>query len=83
MTTAVLKQALEALEGLFSGKRNDNRAYELSAAIAALRHEISQPDCRGCRWYIPVDGSSCWHPECTNGDKFQALPKVVLYKVTK
>ena len=46
----------------------------------------SQPDCRGCKNLETVEGDDDWehycaHP-CTNGDKFQALPKVVLYKVT-
>jgi hypothetical protein len=45
------------------------------------RQAISQPDCRGCKnfglCYFSAEGLIC-----TNGDKFQALPKVMLYKVT-
>ena len=83
MTTEVLKQALEALEMIEEyGAPTLLSGVKVRDSAAALRTAISQPDCRGCE-LIFVRGDGCHQPDCTNGDKFQALPKVVLYKVTK
>ena len=83
MTIEVMKQAVDALE-----KSIDNfpANAQHQNAITSLRQAISQPDCRGCKNLETVEGDDDWehycaHP-CTNGDKFQAMPKVVLYKVT-
>ena len=55
-------------------------------SITTLRQAISQPDCRGCDSFVYGDDlykDGCNAASvCTNGDKFQALPKVMLYKVT-
>ncbi len=91
MTIEVMKQALEALYGLFeSGGVAVWRLGGSAAprdAITALRQAISQPDCRGCEYAlrtasvrIRVLDLECDY--CTIGDKFQAMPKVMLYKVT-
>ena len=77
MTIEVMKQALDCLV------RKD---YRPDLAIVTLRQAISQPDCRGCEHVEGFDTPFCGlerqFGRCTNGDKFQPLPKVVLYKVT-
>jgi hypothetical protein len=78
MTIEVMKSALEALESI-------ENPVEVTDAITALRQAISQPDCRGCRDHLT---GICLRErfdeptDCTNGDKFQALAPVRLYKVT-
>ena len=58
----------------------------LETEIAAMRQAISQPDCRNCEWAMTDEDGEIEASEfcktCTNGDKFQALPKIMLYKVT-
>jgi hypothetical protein len=63
----------------------------LETEIIVLRQAISQPDCRGCVHFFTsaelgecddVEGGCYLAGICTNGDEFQALPKVMLYKVT-
>jgi hypothetical protein len=39
-------------------------------------------DCRGCEHYYNCKLRVGTATDCTNGDKFQALPKVMLYMVT-
>jgi len=88
MTIKVMKQAKEALGcgRIMAADADGNYTREVTPkvvtdAIAALDQAISQPDCRGCKnfglCYFSAEGLIC-----TNGDKFQALPKVMLYKVT-
>jgi hypothetical protein len=86
MTIEVMKQTLEALEQITS-PLHVSEAIRIGTAQAALRQAISQPDCRGCEHSLrSVSGKTLIKnvqcDDCTNGDKFQALPKVVLYKVT-
>jgi len=39
------------------------------------------PDCRTCEWFAENDaGYVCLIVRCTNGDKYQPAPKVVLWK---
>jgi hypothetical protein len=55
--------------------------WDEKALIFVNAVKASQPvDCRGCSYFqddiwcgLPMQG-------CTNGDKFQELPKVMLYK---
>jgi len=83
MTIEVMKQALEALESVADGAENP---METRAAITALRQAISQPYCQLCDTFVPGDDlykDGCNAASvCTNGDKFQALAPVRLYKVT-
>ena len=88
MTIEVMKLAVDALESVADGAENP---METRAAITALRQAISQPDCRGCEHFFTTDelgedddveGGCYLMGLCTNGDKFQALAPVRLYKVT-
>ena len=94
MNQAVLKQALEALQTARKEMRDWHFEHpaikEIDASITALRTAIRLADCRECANYIVQSGEgACALPtiitpaSCTNGDKFVALSKVVLYKVTK
>jgi hypothetical protein len=55
----------------------------INLAIEALeKYHASTPSCRECNGiyqYPDDDGHYCDRP-CTNGDKFQALPIVQLYR---
>ena len=86
MTLEVMKHALDALEilNLRGGILAD---YEdvCTNAIAAMRQAISQPDCRWCTSVAFCSSrfsNEKMFEDCTNGDKFQALTPVRLYKVT-
>ena len=94
MTIEVMKQAADALEKitrhfgirrLYASNLKDTEVRgEAHKAITALRQAISQPDCRWCEW-VMVDENDALYCDvggCTNGDKFQALAPVRLYKVT-
>ena len=92
MTQEVLKQALEALEyavmsagGETGCDHHKNICFCLeNKAITALRTAISQPDCRGCKRFVYCENRFDDEPlyeNCTNGDRFVALPIVKLYKV--
>ena len=61
-------------------------ADSLEEVITALRQAISQPNCRGCLDYLSEDDfgpeqCACVH-SCINGNKYQALPVIRLYKAT-
>jgi hypothetical protein len=77
--TDPIKLAIEALEksqDLFPSIGRNR------LALAALRS--IKPDCRGCNGiyqYQEDDVQYCARP-CTNGDKFQALAPVYLYRRT-
>jgi len=92
MTIEVMKQALEALEinRIMAKDANGNYTREVTPkkitdAITALRQVISLPDCRLCA-IAERAGEDIYFvddcKDCTNGDKFQALAPVRLYKVT-
>ena len=79
MTIEVMKQALKSLSELPNCDSVEDYGHHYEIVETALRQAISQPDCRNCRHCV----NGCILDEgCTNGDKFQALPKVMLYKVT-
>jgi hypothetical protein len=79
---------------IFTGDPPDGFKTWIEFAGSNVRHGIRvsridhnpQPDCRGCNTFMPGDDlykDGCNAASvCTNGDKFQVLPKVVLYKVT-
>jgi hypothetical protein len=80
--------------GNYNNNRVDDEWQGWKAGRESMREEaakvcdeIGQPDCRGCEYaYRAASGRvlvcnlEC--DDCTNGDKFQALPKVMIYKVT-
>lgn len=46
-----------------------------------LRAQLEAPDCRTCVCYYTDDvGPACLKNGCTNGDKYQPEPKVVLWR---
>jgi hypothetical protein len=91
MTIETDKLALAALERVDYFIDCEHPAMQgVKSAITALRQAISQPDCRGClharhgytseREFVIEDVPLC--KDCTNGDKFQPMEPVRLYKVT-
>jgi hypothetical protein len=81
MTIEVMKQAVDALESVAEGAENP---METRAAITALRQAISQPDCTNCYAFHANFGECDYEKAypCINGNKFDPMPKVLLYMVT-
>jgi len=54
-------------------------AFAARAEHATLRFVTQAPDCRLCHYYAGLEG--CFNcTGCTNGDKYQAAPAVVLWR---
>jgi hypothetical protein len=79
MTIEVMKQALQSLLELAYCDSGEEYGHYYEIVETALRQAISQPDCRGC---AQLHSDELCQLGCTNGDKFQALAPVRLYKVT-
>ena len=54
---------------------------ELEDGDCTVGPKAAQPDCRNCEWIAENDaGHVCLQSVCTNGDKYEAAPKVVLWR---
>ena len=55
---------------------------DLGLQYDALVHLAAQPDCRTCDYYVKFEGCTrnIKFGVCTNGDKYQKAPPVVLWR---
>ena len=54
---------------------------DLGLQYDALVHQAAQPDCRTCENLESCKEDAKWMRNyCTNGDKYEAAPKVVLWR---
>ncbi len=64
------------------GKQSKALAKRIADYAFESRQQPAQPDCRTCDYYVKFEG--CTRNEkfgrCTNGDKYEAAPKVVLWR---
>jgi hypothetical protein len=81
--TEQMIEAAESIEDLYRRGTPDTwRKVYLAMWTAAPHDRPAQPDCRTCRHsvntgYEPLHCVST--DDCTNGDKYQEAPKVVLW----
>ena len=56
---------------------------EAANEIFRLREQVAKPDCRTCASYGPFYGRcNLVRPRCTNGDCYEPLPPVRLWRTT-
>jgi hypothetical protein len=63
----------------YAGCQDAPNPDSLAVIFPPTKPVAAQPDCRTCKFYAQDHG--CWRvKDCTNGDKYEAAPAVVLWR---